>query len=87
MSVSPHAVLVTTCKLYDAEGEPPSAPAVAERLDATTGAVRRVLRSLCRAEFLAETGAGYRPTVTARELCERGIHLDDVAAVDVVEEG
>ena len=87
MSVSAHAALVTTCALYDDGSEPPSARAIAKAMDATTEAVRPVLQSLCQSEFLAATTAGYRPTVTARELLDRGIRLDDVAAVDVVEEG
>jgi len=87
MSVSSHTVLVTTCELYDDEGDPPTARTVATAMGRPPGTVRPVLRSLCRTEFLAETAAGYRPTITARELLDRGIHLDDVAAVDVVEDG
>lgn len=87
MSVSPHTVLVATRDSYDSEDGPPSARTIAETIDVDVGSVRPVLRSLCRVQLLAETATGYRPTVTGRELLERGIHLDDVAAVDIVDEG
>jgi len=87
MSLSAHTVLVTTCAVYDDEGDPPDARTVATAIGTPPATVCPVLQSLCQSEFLAETTDGYRPTVTARELLDRGIHLDDVAAVDVVEEG
>jgi len=86
MSVPPHTVLVTTRDIYDAEEDPPSAQRIAGTIGSTPVAIRPALGALCRAEFLVETGNGYRPTVTAREFLDLDIRLGEVAVVDIVED-
>ncbi|WP_018256129.1 hypothetical protein [Halomicrobium katesii] len=85
MPQTPHEVLVATIEAYEAEHEPVCERTVARSLEATPAEVQRTLERLDRVEFLAATGNGYRPTVTACEFLELDITLDDVAAVDLVD--
>lgn len=86
MSLSQHTVLVTALDEYDAAGGPVSVESIAGAVSADPSRVRPVVAALSESEFLAETAEGYRPTVTARELLDLDIELDDVVAVDPVEE-
>lgn len=86
MDVSPHAMLVTVRDEYDAADEPVSPRQVATAVNTTSEQIRPVLDSLCRCDFLAHPGEGYRPTVTAREFLELDVELSDVAVVEIVDE-
>lgn len=86
MCVSEHSVLVTVVERYDDAGEPLSTATVAARTDGDHSAVVDVLDTLATTEFLVRTPSGYRPTVTAREFLALDVTLDDVVALDVVEE-
>ena len=86
MPVSEQSVLVTVVECYEVAGEPPSSSAVAARTGGDDDTVAAALERLAASEFLVETPVGYRPTVTAREFLALDIDVDDVVAVEVVEE-
>lgn len=86
MSVSAHAVLVAVVERYETTGEPLTPDAVAVRTDGDDTTVAERLERLADGPLLAETAAGYRPTVTAREFLTLDVELDDIVALDVVEE-
>jgi len=86
MSLSPHTVLVAVVDQHEDSEEPVPARAVAESQGVPEESVSQSLESLCEFELLEPTERGYRPTVTARELLALDIELDDVLALDLVEE-
>jgi len=86
MDVSPHTVLVTVRDEYDAVDKPVGPQQIAAAIGTTSNDIRPTLESLYRSEFLAKTGDGYRPTVTAREFLELDVELSDVAVVEIIEE-
>jgi predicted transcriptional regulator len=85
MTTSTHAVLVSLVERYDETGGPVTPGALADSLDRTEADLRRTVGRFCEVELAAREGEGYRPTVTARELLDAGIHLDETVALDVVE--
>lgn len=84
MSVSAHAVLVAVVEQYD--GEPLTREAIARRTGADDAAVDECLATLVDTELLAATESGYRPTVTGREFLALDVDLQDIVALEVVEE-
>lgn len=86
MEPSTHTVLVEVVDRYRESGEPVRARAVADSLGLTESAVSEPLDSLCEFELLQSVERGYRPTVTAREMLELDIDLDETVALDFVEE-
>lgn len=86
MDVSPHTVLVAVRDEYDAVDEPIGPQQIATVVGTTPRQIRPILESLCRSEFLAQTGEDYRPTVTAREFLEIDVELSDVAVVEIIED-
>jgi hypothetical protein len=86
MPVSEQSVLVTVVERYDDTGEPLSTAAVAARTGGDEDAVAAALDRLAASEFLVEMSAGFRPTVTARWFLALDIDMDEVVAMEVVEE-
>lgn len=86
MSLSPQTVLVTLLETYDDTGDPLSTETLAEQCGHTPSDITPILRSLCQIEFVTEADGNYRPTVTAREFQQYNIELEDIVAVDIVDE-
>lgn len=86
MRPSTHAVLVSLVERYDETDCPVTPGALADSLDRTESDLHRTVERFCAVELAAREGAGYRPTVTARELLAAGIDLDGAIALEPVEE-
>lgn len=86
MSPSPDEVLVETVRRVEETGSPVTRRELAESLDASEPALREPVASLREYELLEATGRGYRPTVTAHELLELDVELDDVFVFELVDE-
>jgi predicted transcriptional regulator len=85
MSLSLHTVLVELVELADDTGEPVGEATLAAALAVPSPELAGPLDSLAAFDLVAETGEGYRPTVTARELLAADIELDDALVLDTVE--
>jgi len=85
MTPSTHAALVSLVERYDGTDGPVTPGALAASLDRSEAEIRRTLARFCRVNLAACEGAGYRPTVTARELLAAGIDLDGTVALDAVD--
>jgi len=81
MTLSLHTVLVELVELAEAD-QPVSEATLAESLAVPETEIADALDSLREFELVAETAEGHRPTVTAHELLEAGIALDDTLVMD-----
>lgn len=86
MTPSTHAVLVSLVERYDATGDPVTQKALAASLDRCESELSGTIERFCEVELAARERGGYRPTVTARELLDAGIDLDETVALEVREE-
>lgn len=81
MSVSNSALLAFVAARYDELGRPVTADEAAARFDVSRASLRRQLDTLAGCELVARQGAGYRPTVTGRELLDLDV-AGDLVVVD-----
>lgn len=84
MPLSTHSVLVAVVALAD-DGDVTEL-ALAESLSVSPTALSEPLETLCAFDLVRATETGYRPTITAYELLDAGIELDETLVVDFVEE-
>jgi DNA-binding HxlR family transcriptional regulator len=78
-------VLVAVVDHADADGEV-TEQAIAESLAVSQSALTESLETLCEFDMVSRTENGYRPTITAHELLEAGIELNETVVLDLVEE-
>jgi predicted transcriptional regulator len=86
MSLPTQRVLVEVVDRYRESSEPVSRQRISRSLDCPPSDVSPSLDRLADFELVEATAEGYRPTVTACELLELEVELDDVLVLDLVEE-
>lgn len=82
MTIAPIELLSALVHRYDERGEPVTPAELAETVDADAALVREQFESFESKHLSKCVGAGYRPTVTARELLELDIGDDALVILD-----
>lgn len=82
MEPTPLTLLSDLVEAYDERERPVSAAALATAHEAEPAAIVECLDRLATCELVDATPAGYRPTVTARELLELDLDAGEFVVVD-----
>lgn len=86
MTSAIHSVLVAVVTQANKTDGKATEQAIAESLDISPATLATHLETLCEFDLVATTDDAYRPTITAHELLEAGIELDETLVLDLVEE-
>lgn len=74
-------LLARIVERYDDDERPVTPATLSDVVDADESAIEVCLTELASHELLAPVDGGYRPTITARELLELDIDLEDALVV------